>query len=283
MAPYGKRDQLSNAENNLITDPDLVRARVTLALAEARKFDAEAKVFEFEQQIKEHEARQKHAHAVSAEFGAESMRIQTEATLRQEKLALASNHYYHEYEFSASVYDDAVSNCLTQLSLWHRLEPGQRDAEGNLVQQGCDMNIVMDSPGGSMIDGMHLFDQVLTYSLRPWDTSDRPRGTHRSSMTVRGYAASMAAILLQSADERICGPESYLMIHEVASFAAGKIGEIKDEVKFLDKVSSRVANIFVNRSNGGITLEEFEKNWNRQDWWLTSEEALKFGFVDRIG
>jgi ATP-dependent protease ClpP protease subunit len=265
------------------TNPELIRAKVTLALAEAKKFEAETKVFEQDQLIKEAEARQKMAHAVSAEYGAESMRIQTEATLRQEKLALASNHYYHEYEFSASVYDDAVSNCLTQLALWHRLEPGERDVEGNLVQPGCDMNIVMDSPGGSVIDGMHLFDQILTYSLRPWDDSKRPRGTHSTRMTVRGYAASMAGILLQSADERVIGPESYLMIHEVASFAAGKIGEIKDEVKFLDKVSNRVANIFVSRSGGKITHDEFNKNWNRTDWWLTSEEALELGFVDRIG
>ena len=270
-------------DNDHVTDPELIRARVTLALAEARKFEAETRVAEFEQQIKEAEARQKAAHALSAEFGAESMRIQTEATLRQEKLALASNHYYHEYEFSASVYDDAVSNCLTQLALWHRLEPGERDQEGNLVQQGCDMNIIMDSPGGSVIDGMHLFDQILTYSLRPWDTTDRPKGTHKTRMTVRGYAASMAGILLQSADERVIGPESYLMIHEVASFAAGKIGEIKDEVKFLDKVSNRVANIFVSRSNGKTTREFFDKNWNRTDWWITSEEALEYGFVDRIG
>jgi ATP-dependent protease ClpP protease subunit len=252
-------------------DPRLIEAEAAKFLAEAEKFKAETAVFLIDQEIKKAEAKQKAAHARSAEYGAESMRVQTEATLRQEKMALAADHHHHEFAFSASVYDEAVEKCLYQLSTWHR-----QDGD-------CPMRIVIDSPGGSVIDGMHLFDQVMAYSKRPWDDSNKPRGTHDTIITVRGYAASMAGILLQAADTRRIGPESYLMIHEVSSFAGGKIGEIKDELKFLDKISERVANIFVNRSNGGISLEEFKRQWNRTDWWLTSEEALELGFVDEIG
>lgn len=273
-----------SAEGNALTDsPELVQAKIDLTRAETKRAEAEARAANADAKVKEAEARQKIAHALSAEFGAESMRIQTDATKRQEKLALASNHYYHEFEFGGNVSENSVGDCLAQLALWHRLEPGERDSAGNLFTPGCDMHIIMDSPGGSVIDGMHLFDQITAYSLRPWDTSSRPKGTHKTSITVRGYAASMAGILLQSADERIIGPESFLMIHEVSSFAAGKIGELKDEIKFLDKISDRVVDLFVTRSNGKITEAAFKKAWNRQDWWLTSEEALKLGFVDRIG
>ena len=252
-------------------DPRLVDAEVTRFLAEAEKFKAETALINIDKTIKEAEAKQKAAHARSAEYGAESMRVQTEATLRQEKLALAANHHHHEYHFTVGVYDEGVEQCLAQLAIWHRHD---RD---------CPMNLIIDSPGGSVIDGMHLFDQIMAYSKRPWDTTDRPRGTHATTITVRGYAASMAGILLQAADERVIGPESYIMIHEVSSFAGGKIGEIKDEIKFLEKMSERVANIFVTRSNGKIDKETFQRNWNRQDWWLDSEAALECGFVDRIG
>jgi ATP-dependent protease ClpP protease subunit len=154
------------------------------------------------------------------------------------------------------------------MAIWHRLD----DAE----KKYRPMHIIVDSPGGSVIDGMHLFDQMVTYS-------ERGGGPHKITITVRGYAASMAGILLQAADVRKIGPESYLMIHEVSSFAAGKIGELKDEIKFLDKISDRVANIFVERSKKKISLAKFKSNWNRQDWWLTSKEALDYGFVDEIG
>lgn len=252
-------------------DPRLIEAEIAKALAEAAKATAETKLLGLDEQIKAAEARQKIAHAQIAEYGAESMRVNTDATLRSEAMSLAGNHHHHEYLFSSSVYDAAVENCLNQLAVWHRQDPT------------CDMHIIMDSPGGSVIDGMHLFDQITAYSKRPWDDSDRPKGTHSTTVTVRGYAASMAGILLQAADTRRIGPESYLMIHEVSSFAMGKIGELKDEIKFLDKISDRVADLFVQRSNGLTTLDDFKRNWNRTDWWLTSIEAKAHGFVDEIG
>ncbi|BCP41486.1 hypothetical protein MINTMi27_15790 [Mycobacterium intracellulare] len=242
--------------------------------AEAAKALAEADVAKAEAQLKLADVRRKTAEAQVAEYHAESSRVSRDATLRQEKISLASNHHHHVFEFLTGVYDEPVSSCLSQLAIWHRDDPT------------CDMNIIMDSPGGSVIDGMHLFDQILAYSTRPWDTNNAVpgvRGGHFTTMTVRGYAASMAGILLQSADHRVIGPESYLMIHEISSFTGGKIGEIKDEVKFLDKISERVVNLFVRRAGGKISKEEFEKLWERKDWWLTSEEALQYGFVDEIG
>lgn len=254
-----------------LQNPEFLIAKIDLLKAERRRADAEARAAQAEALVKEAEVRQKVAHAQAAEWGAESMRVQTQATLRQEQLTLVGNHYMHEYEFDGQVHEDSVSNCLAQLSIWHRLDPE------------CDMHIIMDSPGGSVIDGMHLFDQLSAYSLREWDKSNRPKGTHRTKITVRGYAASMAGILLQAVDERVIGPESFLMIHEVSSFAAGKIGEIKDEIKFLDKITDRVVDIFITRAKGKIDKKTFLKNWSRTDWWLTSEEALNYGFVDTIG
>ena len=63
----------------------------------------------------------------------------------------------------------------------------------------------------------------------------------------------------------------------------GKIGEIKDEVKWYEKVCARIVDIFVERSEGGITEEDFKKGWERADWWLDSKESLARGFVDEIG
>lgn len=252
----------------------LMRAEAAKYEAETEKARAETQVAKAEAVLKTNEAQRKAAEARTAEYHAESARVSLEATLRQEKIALSSNHHHHVFEFLTGVYEEPVCAALSQMAIWHRDDPN------------CDMHIIMDSPGGSVIDGMHLFDQILAYSKRPWDADQLVPGrvgSHSTTMTVRGYAASMAGILLQSADKRIIGPESYLMIHEISSFTGGKIGEIKDEVKFLDKISERVVNIFVRRSNGKITKEEFEKLWERKDWWLTSEEALKYGFVDEIG
>ena len=251
--------------------PELEAANIRKIEAEVKKLEAEAAAADEDRQVKAAEARKKLAEAKAEEFRMENARVNRDITLRQEALNLSAHHYHHEFHFNAGVHEDSVEACTSQMAIWHRQDPN------------CPMTIVIDSPGGSVIDGMHLFDEIVRYSKRPWDDRDLPKGTHDTTMIVRGYAASMAGILLQSADRRLIGPESYLMIHEISTFARGKIGEIKDEVKFLDKITERVVNLFVTRSGGKISKEQFAQEWDRKDWWLTSEEALKLGFVDDIG
>lgn len=254
-----------------MTSPTKDAAEAEKFLAEADKFREEAATARSQRAVNDADARRKVAQARAAEYNAENARISTEATQRQEQLAKSAHHLHHEFHFIAGVHEESVEACVSQMAIWHRQDPT------------CPMTIKIDSPGGSVIDGMHLFDEITAYSLRKWDTRDIPKGTHPTTMIVRGYAASMAGILLQSADTRVVGPEAFLMIHEIATFTRGKIGEIKDEVKFLDKISQRVVDIFVRRAAGKITEEKFKEGWNRQDWWLTSEEALELGFVDKIG
>ena len=243
--------------------PEEINANVTKALAEAALFDQQA--------------RKAAAETLNAEYQAELNRISRDQAQRQEKIILAANHHHHVYEFGTGVYDEPVDACLAQMAIWDRHDPE------------CPMHIVINSPGGSVIAGMHLFDNILMYSKRPWDPEGKldeiygPRGTHDTKMTVRGYAASMAGILLQSADTRIIGPHSYLMIHEVSTFARGKIGELKDEMDFVTKISDDVVDIFVGRAEGKINKTQFKKLWDRKDAWLTSSEAVKYGFVDKIG
>lgn len=232
--------------------------------AEAANLDAEKRLKEADIRLREAEYRQKIAHAWSAELGAESMRVQTDSTLRQERIALAANHHHHEYHFVTDVDWDSVEPCLAQMAVWHRIDPI------------CDFHIVINSPGGSVIDGMHLFDQLTAYS-------ERGGGTHHITMTVRGMAASMAGILLQAVDERIIGPESYLMVHQVSGWNQGSLGDLKDRMKWLDMLSERIAAVFVSRSEGKMDAEYFERNWERKDWYLDANESLRLGLVDKIG
>jgi len=250
---------------------DLEQAQVLRELALAEKYRAEANDFDAARELKEQETVKARAEAQYAVYNAEAMRVNTEAALRQEQIILAGNHHHHYFEFNQSVTDEAVDQCLSQMAVWHRMDPT------------CPMHIAICSDGGSVIAGMQLFDQLSAYSRRPWDKRNFPRGEHDTTMTVRGWAASMGGILVQAADHRVIGPEAYLMIHEVSSFAGGKLGDIKDEVDFLDKLTERVTDIFIRRAKPGMTRAKFKKLWDRKDAYLTSEEALEFGFVDAIG
>jgi ATP-dependent protease ClpP protease subunit len=95
------------------------------------------------------------------------------------------------------------------------------------------------------------------------------------------------------------GREAYVLIHQVSAGIAGKIGDIKDEMVFLDKMSERIISIFADRAalagaNGTashpLTREQIANGdtskgipgWERKDWWLDSDECLKYGLVDAV-
>lgn len=252
------------------TQTPLDEALTLKANAEAEKFRQEAHAFESDHALKAAQAREALAKARQAEYQAENSRINTQANLRQERVVLAQNHHHHEFFFNDGVDDVTAAECVGQLAVWHRLDPT------------CDMIIKIDSPGGAIFDGFHLFDEISAYSLRTWDTRDIPTGSHKTTMIARGMAASMAGILLQAADHRVAGPEAWILIHEIQTYAVGKIGEIKEDVKFYTKVGDRVADIFVRRSGGRITKAAFKRRWDGKEWWLSSEEALALGFIDEI-
>lgn len=242
-----------------------------MQVAQAAMFRSQASYYDAEEKLKSAQARRSLAEAISAEHHAVTARIAAESALRQEKVNLTGNHHHNQFWFNDGVDETTVAECAAQLAVWDRLDPT------------CEMTVKINSPGGHVFDGLHLFDEVGAYSLREWDDRDIPHGTHHTTVIGRGMAASMGGILLQAFDTRIVGPECWILIHEISTLAAGKLSEIREDSKFWDRVADRVADVFVRRSGGKITKAGFKRKWDGKEWWLSSEEALKLGFVDAIG
>lgn len=186
------------------------------------------------------------------------MEITRQRVEREEAETLAGDRYNFVYQFDSPVSGTSVASCVKQLTMWSRVHPGE------------PFEIVFNSPGGGIIEGMALFDFLMQLK----------RKGHYLTTNTLGYAASMAGILLQAGDVRAMGKESYLLIHEISFGASGKIGEIEDEVEFVKKVQKRVIAIFAERSK--MTKGEIAKRWKRRDWWLSSDEAMKLGLIDEI-
>lgn len=245
-------------------------AEVQKLIAETAKLNTDIATGMLEQEAKRaeirrlgEEARRLSAEADKAETDAAAARLYQEIRERDSKITDADDYYHHTLWFDQQVSAISVKDAIRTLRAWDRMDPN------------CDMTIVFNSPGGSVIHGMALYDEMVTLSKRGG-------GNHQLTTIVRGYAASMGGILLQAGDHRVCGAESYLMIHEISAGTGGKIGEIQDQVKFYEKICERVVDIFVGRSEGKTSKAAFKKGWTRQDWWLDSQDALKQGFVDEI-
>ena len=256
---------MSEEKERVQRTPEEIEADILKTRAEAAKAEAEARKAKAEATKTEHEAREAKIEAEEAEYALKKVAVQYERDMEKRKRELAANSYHHIYIFNEPVKDSSVEKCIEELNFWHRDAPG------------CDIEVVFFSPGGSVIDGMNLFDYLQHL---------RNEG-HHITTTCMGYAASMAGILLQAGDVRRMSKESYVLIHEISAGVFGSIGKIEDEVAFMKKIQARVLDIFAERCKGSkathpLSRAALARKWRRKDWWLDSSECLKFGLVDEV-
>jgi ATP-dependent Clp endopeptidase proteolytic subunit ClpP len=196
-------------------------------------------------------------------------RARTAATKKQEAdlvmteralaVALADDKWHAEYSFVQPVTWDTAKDAIADLNKLSRLNPGKA------------ITVTVNSPGGSVIAGLALYDHIRDLSARG----------HHMTVKVRGMAASMGGILLQAGDTRVVGPEAMVLIHEVASGAAGKVSEMEEQLQFSKQLWVKLANILAKRSK--MTSEQVMEKAHKLDWWLDAEEAVRLGFADKIG
>src|SRR5690348_2532350 len=244
-----------------------------LFLAEAKKAEAEAEAALTEAAKNRAETRkaelacvQQEAINTVASLGLRDAQIELARKEREEAEILAMFKYQHVYHFAEEVSEASVRNCMHRLNTWDRLDPK------------CSIEIVFASPGGDVVDGFVLFDYIQ--QLR--------RKGHKVTTSTLGYAASMAGVLLQAGDVRKMGKESWLLIHEASFGAGGKLGDVEDRVNWIKRICERIVQIYALRAadvkgkHANKVAAFIRKNWKRKDWWISSEEALEYGFVDVV-
>ncbi len=131
-----------------------------------------------------------------------------------------------------------------------------------------DISLYINSPGGTITAGMGIYD---TMNYIRCDVS---------TICV-GMAASMGAFLLSSGakGKRYALPNSEIMIHQPLGGAQGQATDIKIQAEHILRIKDRMNRIL--SANTSQPLEKIEKDVER-DYYMTAEEALDYGIVDRI-
>lgn len=131
-----------------------------------------------------------------------------------------------------------------------------------------DISIYINSPGGSVTDGMAIYDTMNFIN------SD-------VSTIGMGICASMAAFLLSSGKKgkRCALPNCEVMIHQPLGGAQGQATEIKIAAEHILKTKDKLNKILSN--NTGKDLNIIEKDTDR-DNFMDSNEALSYGIIDKI-
>lgn len=131
-----------------------------------------------------------------------------------------------------------------------------------------DIYLYINSPGGSVTAGMAIYD-TMQY-IKP------------DVVTVgMGLAASMSQFLLTAGapGKRYITPHTRVLLHQPLGGAGGSATEIRINADLILGMKKELAAITASRT--GKTVEQVEADGDR-DHWFTAQEALEYGFVDRV-
>jgi ATP-dependent Clp protease, protease subunit len=159
--------------------------------------------------------------------------------------------------FLGSPIDDAVANTVIAQLLFLDNEDSK-----------SDIKIYINSPGGSVSAGLAIYDTMQHVKADV------------STICV-GMAASMGAVILSGGakGKRLALPNAEIMIHQVMGGAEGQATDIKIRAEHILKIKSKLDKILTKHTNK--TLTQIEKDTDR-DYYMSPEEALQYGIIDKI-
>ncbi|WP_068775826.1 ATP-dependent Clp endopeptidase proteolytic subunit ClpP [Paenibacillus sp. FJAT-26967] len=156
----------------------------------------------------------------------------------------------------SEINDHAANNIIAQLLFLAAEDPEK------------EINLYINSPGGSTSAGFAIYDTIQF--LKP------PVHT-----ICTGFAASFAAILLLAGThgKRFALPNSEIMIHQPHGGAQGQASDIAISANRILRIRDRLVKITSERT--GQSEEKVQNDMDR-DYFLSAEEALEYGIIDKI-
>ena len=132
----------------------------------------------------------------------------------------------------------------------------------------ADISMYINSPGGSVTDGMAIFD-TMRY-IKP-----------KVRTVCLGMAASMGAFLLMAGEPgmRLALPNSEVMIHQPSGGASGQATDVQLHAQWLLRTKGKMNKLMSEMTHQ--PLERIERDVER-DYFMTAEEALAYGIIDEI-
>jgi ATP-dependent Clp protease protease subunit len=131
-----------------------------------------------------------------------------------------------------------------------------------------DVQMFINSPGGSVIDGLGIYDTMQYISPDV-------------ATICTGLAASMGAVLLAAGQKgkRSCLTHSHIMIHQPSGGASGQVSDIEINYRLIKRMQKNLYEILAEHT--GQTYEAIERDSNR-DNWMAGEEAKAYGLIDEV-
>ncbi len=159
--------------------------------------------------------------------------------------------------FIGTEIDDGVANAVIAQLLFLQMSDPKKD-----------IHIYINSPGGSVTAGLAIYDtmQFISCDINTYCI---------------GIAASMGSVLLAAGTKgkRFCLPNAHVMIHQVRGGASGTAADVERTINFMFSLDKRLTGILSKHTGKS---EATVKQDQDRDNYLTAEESLEYGLIDRV-
>ncbi len=150
---------------------------------------------------------------------------------------------------------------------WDESDVGSYDFAKELGEvETANLNVHINSYGGSVSEGLAIHNLLKQFDGNVTTICD-------------GFGCSIASVIFMAGSKRVMNKGSLLMIHNAWTFAMGNAKELRKQAEDLEKITEPSIQIYLDNSN--LSREEIVELMD-QETWITSEEALQYGFATEI-
>lgn len=134
--------------------------------------------------------------------------------------------------------------------------------------EGEDLELEINSPGGSVFAGFEMFSLLREAKCR-------------TVAIVQSLAGSAASTIMAACREVVMSPVAQVMVHLPSSSAEGNQNDMRHEAKVLEQITQSILNGYKEKCAGKATRDRLDRLM-RAESWLTAQEAVELGLADRI-
>ena len=162
------------------------------------------------------------------------------------------------------VWNDVISDCTISIPLY--IIKWNREDRDIPVEERKPIKIWINSDGGDTNVTLFLAN-VIALSKTPIITIGM------------GRSYSSGGLLLMAGHKRLIFDSTSVLIHDGSSGAIGDTGKVIDNLEFTKEMEVRVRDFILKHTQ--IPAELLDKNY-RRDWFLFSEDVIKYGIAEKI-
>ncbi len=154
---------------------------------------------------------------------------------------------------------------MSEIGFWGiTAEQFRNDLKG--IGEDEPIHVHINSDGGDILEGNEIYNALVEHK-------------GRVRVSIGAIAASMASVIAMAGDEISIAENGFIMIHNPWTMALGDAEEMRKVADVLDKLKNNIINAY--RKQTTKTVDEISSMMD-EETWMTAEEALANGFVDKI-